>query len=119
VAEARIKEGKSVVIDNTNPKKEDRKYYINLAKKYNYKVRCFNFLSSKDQCFHNDGQRVSNQVRKHFSGKVGKLPIHTFFKYYEKPTTDEGFYEVKDVNFIAKFDGEDDKKEYLKYTRIE
>jgi bifunctional polynucleotide phosphatase/kinase len=119
VAEGCIKEGKSVVIDNTCPKKEDRKYFIGLAKKHGYKVRCFYFLTPKEICFHNDAQRVSNHVRKHFSGRVGKIPINSFFKNFEKPTTDEGFYEVKEVNFIAEFNDDADKKEYLKYTRAE
>jgi bifunctional polynucleotide phosphatase/kinase len=41
VAEENILQGKSVVIDNTNPKKEDRRYFIDLAKKHGLKVRCF------------------------------------------------------------------------------
>lgn len=49
-----------MVIDNTNPKEENRKYYIDLAKKYGFKVRCFEFLTPKDICFHNDYQRVAN-----------------------------------------------------------
>ena len=80
-----MKKGKSVVIDNTNPKEENRKYYIDLAKKYGFKVRCFEFLTPKDICFHNDYQRVANEHRKHLSGKAGSIPIHTFFKYKEEP----------------------------------
>lgn len=41
VAEEEIVKGKSVVIDNTNPKTDDRKYFITLAKRHNYKLRCF------------------------------------------------------------------------------
>lgn len=47
VAEEFINKGKSVIIDNTNPKKEDRKYFLDLAKKHNYKARCFFFLTTK------------------------------------------------------------------------
>lgn len=83
VAEEEIKKGNSVVIDNTNPKKEDRKYFIDLAKKYGWKVRCFVFLTPKDICFHNDYQRVANDKREHLSGKAGSIPIHSFFKYKE------------------------------------
>ena len=84
-----------MIIDNTNPKKEDRKYFLDLAKKHGYKARCFLFLTSKDICFHNDFQRIGNEKREHFSGKAGKVPIHSWFKYLEKPTVGEGFYEVK------------------------
>ncbi len=103
VAEQHINEGKSVVIDNTNPDKQARKYFIDLAKKYDYKVRCFRMNVPKDICFHNDNQRNTNAVRKHFSGRAGSMPVHTFFKYVEEPTLDEGFYEINRVNFIAKF----------------
>jgi bifunctional polynucleotide phosphatase/kinase len=81
VAEEEILKGNSVVIDNTNPKKEDRSYFIGLAKKHGIKVRCFRFLTPKEICFHNDYQRVCNDKRKHLSGKAGSVPIHTFFKY--------------------------------------
>lgn len=105
------------MIDNTNPKREDRKYFSDLAKKYGYKVRCFFFLSSKDICFHNDYQRVANDKREHLSDKAGKIPIHSWFKYVEEPTTDEGFYEVKKVNFVAKFTDDEDKKFYHCYSK--
>jgi predicted kinase len=42
-----MKKGNSVVIDNTNPCKEDRKYFTDLAKKYGWKFRCFRFVASK------------------------------------------------------------------------
>lgn len=109
VAEEEILKGKSVVIDNTNPKKEDRAYFIGLAKKHGYKLRCFEFLTPKDICFHNDYQRVANDKRQHLSGKAGSIPIHSFFKYKEEPTLGEGFYEINKVNFIAKFNDDADR----------
>ena len=117
VAEQNMQQGKSVVIDNTNPTKQDRKYFIDLAKKYNYKLRCFQMLTQKDVCFHNDYQRVANDQRKHLSGKAGSIPIHTFFKYKQAPGKDEGFEEVNKVNFIAKFESEADKEFYRKFGK--
>lgn len=117
VAEDEIKQGHSVVIDNTNPKKEDRAYFIGLAKKYGYKIRCFDFLTPKDICFHNDYQRVANDKRKHLSGKAGSIPIHSFFKYKEEPSLAEGFYEINKVNFITKFASEEDKEFYRKFSK--
>lgn len=117
MAEEEIKRGGSVVIDNTNPKKEDRAYFLGLAKKYGYKVRCFEFLTPKDICFHNDYQRVANDKRKHLSGKAGSIPIHSFFKYKEEPALAEGFYEINKVNFITKFANEEDKEFYRKFSK--
>lgn len=105
------------MIDNTNPTKADRKYFIDLAKKYGYKVRCFELLTPKDICFHNDYQRVANDKRNHLSGKAGSIPIHTFFKNKEEPDLGEGFYEINKVNFIAKFVNELEKDFYRKFTK--
>jgi len=117
VADEALSQGKSVVIDNTNPKKEDRRYFIDLAKKHGVKVRCFEVLTPKDICFHNDYQRIANDKRKHLSGKAGSIPIHTFFKYKEEPSTAEGFYEVNKVNFIAKFESPADKEFYHLFSK--
>jgi bifunctional polynucleotide phosphatase/kinase len=46
-AEEQIMKGNSVIIDNTNPKTDDRAYFIGLAKKHGLKIRCFRFLTSK------------------------------------------------------------------------
>ncbi len=51
-----------------------------------YDVRAFYFETEKDLCLHNDSQRDVNKDHKHLSGKVGKIPIHTFFKNVEIPT---------------------------------
>lgn len=117
VAEQQMQKGNSVVIDNTSPKREDRKYFIDLAKKMGFKVRCFEMLTPKQICFHNDYQRVANDKRKHLSDKAGSIPIHTFFKYKEKPSLDEGFYEINKVNFIAKFDSNEDRDFYHKFSK--
>lgn len=117
VAEEAILKGKSVVIDNTNPKKEDRAYFLGLAKKHGLSARCFFFNTNKDTCFHNDYMRVVNAVRKHLSGKAGSIPIHSWFKYLEEPQVGEGFKEIKKINFIAKFNDDEDKKAYEVFSK--
>ncbi len=117
VAEEQIKKGNSVIIDNTNPKAQDRKYFIDLAKKYNYKIRCFEFLTPKQICFHNDYQRVANDKHAHLSGKAGSIPIHSFFKYKEQPQLAEGFYEINKVNFLAKYSCDGDREFYHKFSK--
>jgi len=49
---------------------------------------------------HNNDQRKKNNHRKHFSKAVGNVIIHTYYKKLQKPTTEEGFTEVKTVKFI-------------------
>ncbi len=74
-------------------------------------------MTTKEVCFHNDYQRVANEKRKHLSGKAGSVPIHTFFKYVEEPQLGEGFYEVNQVNFVAKFNDEDDRQAYHQFSK--
>jgi hypothetical protein len=61
--------------------------------------------------------RVVNDKRKHLSGKAGSIPIHSWFKYVEAPQTNEGFKEVKKINFIAKFNDDEDKKAYEAFSK--
>ncbi len=77
--------GKSVVIDNTNPLPDVRNRYISIAKEMKVPVRCFYFDVAKDKCQHNNKQRKFNEHRKHLSGKVPDIPIHSFFKNHIKP----------------------------------
>jgi bifunctional polynucleotide phosphatase/kinase len=109
--EENLKAGNKVVIDSTNPEKNGRKEYIKICKNYGYYVRAFNFLVSKDLAMHLNNLRTINKNRKHLSGYVNAIPIHTFFKNYEEPNKTEGFNEIVKVNFIpGPFENEEDKK---------
>ena len=83
VAEENLKNKKNVVIDKTNPTKSDRKIFVDMGKKYDAEVVVYDFKNTKDLCFHLDAQREINPHRQHFSKRVGKITIHTFFKKYE------------------------------------
>jgi len=115
VCEEKLAAGKSVVIDNTNPGKDVRKEWLTLAKKYDYPARCFYFKINKELAFHMDEQRKKNIHRKHQSKRVGKMPVHTFFKYCEEPTKAEGFEAVEIVNLVGKFQNDKDKKLFYSY----
>jgi len=117
VAEEGLKDGKSVIIDNTNPTVAARKEYIELAKKYKYPVRAFRFQVEKPVCFHLDELRCYNVHRDHESGNVGKMPIHKWFKDLQEPTKDEGFSSVEKVNLIAgPFKNKDDEEMFFSYV---
>jgi len=108
-----LEEGKSVVIDNTNPTPDVRKRYTSIANELKVPIRCFFFNVSKERCQHNNKQRKINEHHSHLSGKVPDIPIHSFFKNHEKPTVKEGFTEVKVIEFKAgPFDNEQDRKTY-------
>jgi len=115
-AEAAMKEGKSVVIDCTNPQKEKRKEYLDLAKKYGYKTRAFLFNVDLHLSKHLNELRVYNQHREHHSESVAKVTVMTYFKNYEEPTLDEGFDSVEKIDFLAgPFVNKDDEDIFFSY----
>jgi bifunctional polynucleotide phosphatase/kinase len=126
VAREALQSGKSCVIDNTNPgmkilissltiniDTDTRSRYTKIAKEFKVPIRCFFFDLEKPICMHNNKQRKINEHRTHLSKKVGDVIIHTFFKRVQKPTTDEGFSEVKTIKFVpGPFENDKDKEAY-------
>lgn len=112
-----LSQGKSCVVDNTNPTREVRAYYINMAKRHSVPVRCINLKVDKPMAFHLDTLRLVNEFRSHITKRVGSMPIHKFFKDFERPRIDEGFIEVRDAEFIAgPFDNDDDRNMFFSYV---
>lgn len=116
VLDESLGEGKSCVVDNTNPEKADRKLFIDVAKKHNVPVRCFYFNATKELATHLDTQRKINEGREHLSKRVGRIPIATFFKKLQEPETKEGFSNVEEVSFVAKFVSDKDKDTFNSLT---
>ena len=109
--EQNLKEGKNIVIDSTNPQKNGRIEFIKICKKYGYYVRAFNLDIPKELAMHLNNLRSINKNRKHLSGYVNAIPIHSFYKNYEEPSKNEGFDEIVKVNFVpGPFVNEEDKK---------
>ena len=107
---------KSFVIDNTNPSKADRAQFIKVAQANKVHIRCFYFNIPKTFALHLDLLRVTNKLRQHLSTKVGKIASNVFFSKIEPPSTSEGFFEVKKVNFVGIFENDNDKNEFYKYS---
>ncbi|KAK8390442.1 hypothetical protein O3P69_010254 [Scylla paramamosain] len=107
--EKSLKDGKHVVIDNTNPDLDSRKRYIEAAKKCGVPVRCFIFATSKDHSRHN------NKFRE-FSGedhsKVSDMVFNMYKSKYVEPTLKEGFHDIVKVNFIPHFKNKSEEKLY-------
>ena len=106
-----IKKGNKIVIDCTNPQKNGRSGYIKICKENNYPIRAFVFQVSKEFAMHLNNLRAINKMRKHYSGHVNNIPIHTFFKNFQEPELSEGFNEIVHVNFVpGPFENEKDKQ---------
>lgn len=102
-----IKNGLSVVIDNTNPDKKSRAEYIKIAKKYNIKYRCIIFNTSNELSQHNNYYRSITTG----SSLVPSIVYNIYNKKYEKPEINEGYYNIEEMEFRF----EDKNEEYEKY----
>ncbi|XP_060076989.1 bifunctional polynucleotide phosphatase/kinase-like [Ylistrum balloti] len=96
-----LKEGKSVVIDNTNTVKEQRARYVPLAKNAGVPCRCFVFSASLYQCRHNEKYR--EMVDKSHKS-ISDVTMNTMRSKYEEPENGEGFSEIVKINFVPKFE---------------
>jgi bifunctional polynucleotide phosphatase/kinase len=111
-----IAQGKSVIIDNTNPSKKSRAEYISIIKgkmkdqpkidgsSHNITVRCVVMDVSKDLALHLNMLRV-----KMTQGKRKKNPTvayNVYYKNYETPAKEEGIDEIITLPFKIKFKDE-------------
>jgi len=111
-AQAALAEGKSVVIDNTNPKIDGRSDYIAAAKKAKVPVRCFRFDVSEDLAKHLNyyRERITNGASPH----VPRIGYAVYKKNYVEPTLKEGFSEIKVITFVPKFNSDHERAEFDK-----
>ena len=94
-AEKQIINKKSIVIDNTNPSVKARLPYINLAKKYGWKIRGIVFKTSKELSMHNNYYRHIMTDRK----TVPNIAYNIYKKNYVEPNKDEGFNDIEKLQF--------------------
>jgi len=94
-----------VVVDNTNPSMDVRAEYLSLTKKQKIPSRCYHFTVPPLLLDH------LNLFREAIGGKkrVPQIAYNMFKSKFEAPTEEEGFEEVKTINFIPKFDSEDEE----------
>ena len=84
----------NIVIDNTNPTSETRKLYIDLAKKYNYNIRCFKMKTTEEHSRHNNIYRSLYENKK----KIPDVVYRIYNKKYIVPQLSEGFKDIVDIN---------------------
>ncbi|WVO17508.1 polynucleotide kinase 3'-phosphatase [Cryptococcus depauperatus] len=104
-----IKGGRSIVVDNTNRNRETRSHWVNLARKHNVPIRAFHFLCPPELAKHNNLYRAyyrppDEPVRT----LLPAVAFSTFRSSFEEPNKEEGFDEVKAVNF--QFEGSDEQR---------
>ena len=110
LTEESLKNKKSVIIDNTNPSNVERKEFIELANKYNAKVKIIEMLTDALLSKHLDAYRAKTTDKQMLPDVV----FNVFKKRYVKPTTDE-CSEILTIPFIPKLT-EDEKKIFLQLT---
>lgn len=82
-----IKNGKCIVFDATNPSKEKRKEYIDLAKEFKLLIRCIHVATSFEESLYRNNQRPKEKI-------VPKIVYHIYRKKFDLPTEEEGFNSV-------------------------
>ncbi|KAM8927483.1 bifunctional polynucleotide phosphatase/kinase [Pelodytes ibericus] len=98
--EEALKNGKSIVIDNTNPDVESRGRYITCAQKAGVPARCFQFMATIDIAKHNNRFREMTQ-KGHIS--VNDMIINSYKSKFVAPSVSEGFSEILKINFVPRF----------------
>ena len=83
-AGAYVDEGKSVVFDATNSSCKKRYEYIGFARKHDYNVVCVHVSTSLDESYKRNKLRDPEN-------QVPKIAYSVYTKYFEPPTTVEGF----------------------------
>ena len=79
-----IKQEKSIVFDATNSSSKKRKEYVELGKKYNYKIVCIHVNTPLDIAY------KRNKLR-NYEKYVPKIAYSVYSKNFEQPNENEGF----------------------------
>ena len=93
-----LKVGKSVVIDNTNAPENKRKEWIEIAKEFKVKIRCFHFIMDEKLAMKMNEFREENS-----NGVLKKVPKIVFQIYQSKfiePKKEEGFDDLLVIHAI-------------------
>ncbi|CAG4982972.1 unnamed protein product [Parnassius apollo] len=107
-----LQQGKSVVVDSTNPDVESRARWTSLAKEMKVDCRCAKMTTTKSHAQHNNKFRELMKIN-HLP--VNDIVFHSYKNKYQEPTTKEGFKEVIEVKFNPSFSDEESEKLYKMY----
>ncbi|TFK50051.1 PNK3P-domain-containing protein [Heliocybe sulcata] len=121
--EEALQDGRSCVVDNTNRDRATRKHYVDVAKRCGARVRCFLFSGSMELAWHNNLYRAFNlppeQAEKEPKRDLVPYLAYTSFRgAYEEPVVEEGFDEVRSVNWVFE-GGEEERRRWGMWLQIE
>eukprot|EP01101_Sappina_pedata_P004778 TRINITY_DN206_c0_g1_i1.p1 TRINITY_DN206_c0_g1~~TRINITY_DN206_c0_g1_i1.p1 ORF type:complete len:433 (-),score=177.45 TRINITY_DN206_c0_g1_i1:147-1328(-) len=112
MAQQHIADGKSVVIDNTNPSEAVRAEYLAIAKSHSVQARCLHFQTDVELAHHLNFYREKLQgVR-----RIPDVGYNMFKSKFESPNKAEGFTEIVEVEWAPKFEDDNEKRLFLQRT---
>ncbi len=94
--EACLAAKQSVVIDNTNPTRQDRARYIEPAKSHGFSVSGYYMMASLEDCLERNRTRADSLA-------VPEQAARATWKRREEPRLDEGF---DDLYFVRAYEGD-------------
>lgn len=101
-ADAFLGQKKSVVVDNTNPTAEDRKRYVDIARKHGVPVRCFVMEANEALANHMNVTRA----RLGITDRVSSIAYRVYGSKVTAPdAAKEGFVSVVSIPPVADFTG--------------
>jgi len=113
VAEQGLKQGHSVVVDNTHVDREARKPFLDLAVRCSVPVRCFLMATSHDHARHNNLYR---ELTDPSHARIKEPLFNQYRSKFQPPTLEEGFKEIVKVNVVPEFDTKE--REELYYMHL-
>ena len=101
-----------IILDNTNGSIKYRKTFTDYFKslKLNYCFVVFNINKEQSLFLNNYRCKLLKKSR------IPEVAIHSYYKYYNKPTDKEGYSELLQYNFIPNFKNNKDKKIFYEYN---
>lgn len=91
--EAALASKTKMVIDNTNPTKEDRACYMQRAKDTGYEVIAYYFETDLKSTLHRNAQRIGK-------ANIPEVGVRATYKKLEVPSLDEDFDEIFKVKIL-------------------
>jgi len=87
LVEEALQAGQDVVVDNTNPRAEDREPLIAIGKQHNATIKGYYFASRPKESIVRNAQRTGK-------ARVPDVAIYATIKKLQQPSYDEGFDEL-------------------------